>query len=196
VIEYSMNGRVQQREGNRSRVFAPQGVYPCKDGAFVACSVRGDAEWQELVRALGDPAWAASSELASAEARRQRAHEIDEQLAAWTADREASEVAELLRARGIPAAQLLTAPGMYGEPQLEARNYYLTLEHPVTGKRRYPVWPMRFSFQTGPVYPRATATLGQHNDEILGGELGLAAPELARLREQGVIGEQWKPPEA
>ena len=84
---------------------------------------------------------------------------------------------------------------MYGEPQLEARDYYQTLEHPVTGKRRYPVWPMRFSFHTGPAYSGVTSTLGQHNDEILGGELGLTPAELGRLREQGVIGERWKPPE-
>ena len=122
---------------------------------------------------MGDPLWvrAGASELATSEGRRERADEIDEHLRAWTADLAAGEVVELLREHGIPVAEVLTTPGMYGEPQLEARNYYLTLEHPVTGKRRYPVWPMRFSFHTGPAYPGATATLGQHNDEILGGEL-------------------------
>ncbi len=200
VIEYSMNGRVQEREGNRSRTLAPQGVYACREGAFVAWSVRSDAEWRGLVCAMGDPVWvqagAGASELATSEGRRERADEIDEHLRAWTADLAAGEVVELLREHGIPVAEVLTTPGMYGEPQLEARNYYLTLEHPVTGKRRYPVWPMRFSFHTGPAYPGATATLGQHNDEILGGELGLEPAELERLREQDVIGERWKPPEA
>jgi crotonobetainyl-CoA:carnitine CoA-transferase CaiB-like acyl-CoA transferase len=196
VIEYSMTGRVQEREGTRSRTFAPQGLYACRGGALVALSVRSDAEWRGLVSAMDDPAWASASELAGSQGRRERADEIDEQLGAWSADLEAGKVVDLLRERGIPVAELLTTPGLYGEPQLEARNYYLTLEHPITGKRRYPVWPMRFSFHRGPAYPGATATLGQHNDEILGGELGLAPAELARLREQGVIGESWKPPGA
>ena len=201
VIDYSMNAHVQEREGNRSRASAPQGVYACRGGAAVALSVQTDAQWRGLMQAMDDPLWAESegvesaSKLASAEGRREHADEVDAHLRAWTADLAAGEVVERLREHRIPAAAVLTTPAMYGEPQLEARDYYQTLEHPITGKRRYPVWPMRFSFHTGPAYPAVTSTLGQHNDEILGGELGLAPAELARLREQGVIGERWKPPE-
>ena len=77
-----------------------------------------------------------------------------------------------------------------------ARRFYQTLDHAVTGKRRYPVWPMRFSFTGEDVHPSGAPTLGQHNDEVLGGELGLSREDLERLREQGVIGERWSPPSA
>ncbi len=191
-IDYSMNGRVQEREGNRSRVLAPQGVYPCRAGAFAALSVRSDAEWRALAEAMGNPTWATEPALASAAARRERADEIDAHLRAWSAELDPGTLVERLQARGIPSAEVLTTPGLYGDSQLEARSYYETVAHPVTGKRRYPVWPMRFSFANSPIHLRATPTLGQHNDEVLGRELGLSLTELDRLREQNVIGELWR----
>ena len=52
VIEYSMNGVVRPREGNRRRGYL-QGVYPTAvDGAWVAISVRDDADWARLVAAM------------------------------------------------------------------------------------------------------------------------------------------------
>jgi crotonobetainyl-CoA:carnitine CoA-transferase CaiB-like acyl-CoA transferase len=49
VIEYSMNAVVRPREGNRSRGYL-QGVYPsAADDAWVALSVRDDADWAQLV---------------------------------------------------------------------------------------------------------------------------------------------------
>src|SRR5690606_7226671 len=128
----------------------------------------------------------------SAAGRRARHDEIDRRLAEWTREREADEVVTALRARGIPVARCLVATRMYGEPHLEARGYYQAVEHPRSGVRRHPVWPFRFSFGPEKPYAFAAPTLGQHNDEILGGELGLSAEELAELRAKEVIGERMK----
>ncbi len=192
VIDYSMNGRTLARQGNRSLEHAPEGVFPCADGAYVALSVRDDADWSRMVEMLGNPDWAGDPALASLAGRLERANEVDAQLREWTAQRDAARVAELLVERQVPAATLLLAPNMYDEPQLEARSYYQTLHHPISGERRYPVWPMRFSFATGETHPSCTATLGQHNAEILRGELGLSRAELERLRKEKIIGERWK----
>ena len=81
---------------------------------------------------------------------------------------------------------------MYGEPQLEARDYYQTLDHPVTGKRRYPGWPMQFSFAGRELHPSGTPTLGEHNASVLRDELGLSAEELEELRKDEIIGSRWK----
>ena len=193
VIDYSLNGRVQGRSGNRSDRFVPEGVYAARDGDLVALSVRDHAEWSRLVELLGKPAWSQDPEFGSAAARRKRHDEIDECIGAWTRERAAREVAELLLGQGIPAAELLVNARMYDEPQLCARAYYQSLEHPVSGTRRYPVWPMRFSFREGETYARPTPTLGQHNREILAAELGLDSETLAELERGGVIGQRWSP---
>ncbi len=52
VIEYSMNGKVLPREGNRRRGCV-QGVYPTvTDDAWVALCVRDDTDWAHMVDAM------------------------------------------------------------------------------------------------------------------------------------------------
>jgi crotonobetainyl-CoA:carnitine CoA-transferase CaiB-like acyl-CoA transferase len=75
-------------------------------------------------------------------------------------------------------------------PQLAHRRFFQTLEHPVTGETRYPGLPMAFSALGRELHPSPPPTLGQHNEAILGGELGLSEEELADLRERKIIGER------
>ena len=144
----------------------------------------------QLVQALGQPEWAEDSRLATREDRQKRSDDVDRRIAAWTSEREAAQIADALGERGIPAAELLISSKMYGEPHLEARDYYQRLEHPASGARRYPAWPMRFSYARGEAHRAGTATLGQHNEEILRGELGLSDSEIETLREEKIIGER------
>jgi len=83
----------------------------------------------------------------------------------------------------------VTPEQMYDLPGLDGRGFYEEFHHAVTGQRRYPGWPMRI--RPGPQrhHRFASPTLGQHNDEILGG-LGLSREELAVLRRDRVIGER------
>ncbi len=112
-----------------------------------------------------------------------------EERAAWCAQRPADQAAkELLDAR-IPAAAMVPAFMALDDPQLRARRYFEPVAHSLVGQHEYPGWPMRFS--AGPDrYWRAPAPLlGQHNDEVLRRELGVGDDEMARLREQHVIGD-------
>jgi crotonobetainyl-CoA:carnitine CoA-transferase CaiB-like acyl-CoA transferase len=163
VIEYSMNGVVPQRDGNRQRGYL-QGVYPTAvDGAWVAISIRDDA-------GLDHDAF-------------------DEAVAAWTSTLQPSDVIDAFDAQGIRVEQVLTAEAMYDVPVLEAREYYQQLEHPITGAHRYPGWPFRIA--PGPVghHRFPPPTLGQHNDEVLRG-LGFTDAEIDDLRARKVIGER------
>ena len=177
VIEYSMNGVVRQREGNRCRGHL-QGVYPtAADDVWVAACVRNDADLAHLAEALGRPELPGLTH-----------DDFDAVVADWTRAHAADEIVDVLQARNIPAEQVLTADRMYDITQLAARGYYEEVEHPVTGPHRYPGWPFRIT--PGPCrhHRSAPPTLGQHNEEVLRG-LGLTGDEIEDLRAQRVIGD-------
>jgi crotonobetainyl-CoA:carnitine CoA-transferase CaiB-like acyl-CoA transferase len=178
VIEYSMNGVVTPREGNRQRG-CRQGVYPTdSDDAWVAVSVRDDADWSRLVRAMDCADLPADD------------HDgFDEAVAAWTRTQSAANVVAALREHHIPAEEVTRPERMYELPGLDAREFYEDFEHAVTGHHRYPGWPFRITPGPARHHRFAPPTLGQHNDEILGG-LGLSRDELDALRRDHVIGER------
>jgi crotonobetainyl-CoA:carnitine CoA-transferase CaiB-like acyl-CoA transferase len=191
VIEYSAYGELLARSGNRGPAAAPQGVYACSGSRqYLALAVANDRQWRALRGLLGDPAWARAAALESAAGRRTAHDLIDEQLRTWLAERERGPVLAALLAAGVPASPVINAHDVMPNPQLEHRRFYQLLKHPRTGEMRYPGLPMRFS-ALGPDWHRRPApTLGQHNDEILGGELDLGDDELARLRAEEIIGDR------
>ena len=193
VIEWSAYGRLLERNENRGPLAAPQGVYPSRhegdrDPMHVAIAVRTDEEWQALRAVVGAHDWSEDPAHVTAEGRRAGHDRIDAGLAAWCAQRSAGEVARALGEAGIPAAELVNAHYLMPNPQLEARSFFETLEHPVTGKTRYPGLPMRFSSLRAELHRRPPPTLGQHNEEVLCRELGLTRDEVEALAEAKVIG--------
>ncbi|HEX7096297.1 MAG TPA: CoA transferase [Acidimicrobiales bacterium] len=188
VIEYSAYGNRLERDGNRSPGVAPQGLYACAGfDNWLAISIATDEQWQAFVDALSRPDWATAPELATYEGRRARHDELDEHIAAWAADRDANETAEMLVRHGVPAAFGRDPRLMTTHPQLQARGYYEVIEHPVVGSRPTPTMPFRYASVER--WLRSPApTLGQHNRDILGGLLGLSDDELDELEASGIIG--------
>ncbi|MEE2678035.1 MAG: CoA transferase [Myxococcota bacterium] len=190
VIEWTAYGEFLERNENRGPGAAPQGVYRCTDATQVAIAVASDAHWAGLVRALGSPDWAADDALSSAAGRRAAHDTLDAELGSWCAGRSAEAAAEALLAEGVPAAPLVNAHFIAPNPQLEARGFYQTLAHPRTGTTRYPGLPMHFSDFDSAKRRTPPPTLGQHNHEVLNGDLGISDTEIERLREAKVIGER------
>jgi crotonobetainyl-CoA:carnitine CoA-transferase CaiB-like acyl-CoA transferase len=192
VVEWSAHGAALPRAGNRDPYCAPQGVYECRadgpDPSWIALTVEDEAMWRALVVEVGRYEWIGDRALATVDGRRARHDELDQGIAAWTAQLSADEVVAVLRPRGIPVAKVLQVPLMSDDPQLAARGFYQALDHARTGMRRYPGWPMQWSFLEAH-HRFGAPTLGQHNREILA-ELGLDDDEIAELARDGVIGER------
>jgi crotonobetainyl-CoA:carnitine CoA-transferase CaiB-like acyl-CoA transferase len=191
VIEYSAYGALLERAGNRGPYAAPQGVYPCAEaGEYVAIAVATDTQWVALRGLMGDPESALDPALACAEGRRAAHDAIDAEIERWLASHPRDAAVEILVGAGVPAQALVNGHAVYPNPQLEARGFFQHMKHPVTGETRYPGLPMSFSGLARGLHPSPPPLLGEHNDEVLGDELGLSEEELAGLRERKVIGER------
>jgi crotonobetainyl-CoA:carnitine CoA-transferase CaiB-like acyl-CoA transferase len=193
VVEWSAYGNLLQRDGNRSPLAAPQGLYPCADGepgaeAWLALSVATDEQWRALCSALGEPDWAMDPSLATRAGRREAHDAIDERLSEWTRKRPRAEIVAELRGLRIPASEVANPCRLLQtNPQIQARGYFETPDHPVVGAMPLPSQPFRYASVER--WLRAPApTLGQHNEPVLCGILGLSPDELRDLEAEGVLG--------
>jgi crotonobetainyl-CoA:carnitine CoA-transferase CaiB-like acyl-CoA transferase len=193
VVEWSAYGNLMEREGNRSPLAAPQGLYPCAGGMpgmekWLALSVASDEQWRALRSALGDPEWATDSTFDSRVGRRRGHDLIDEHLRDWTRQHERADVATELRALGIPASEVADPCRLIQtNPQLASRSYFETPRHPVVGAMPVPSLPFRYASIDRWLRTPAP-TLGQDNEKVLCGILGLTTAELRDLETEGVIG--------
>jgi crotonobetainyl-CoA:carnitine CoA-transferase CaiB-like acyl-CoA transferase len=190
VIEWSGNGLLVEREGNRSPYAAPQNLYACRGTEnWLAISCATDEQWQALAREIGRVDLADDPTLATLVDRRREHDRLDSAIAEWAADRDLTEAVEQLVSAGVPAAVTRDNRRSAGHPQNDWRGFCEMVEHPVVGVHPTPTLPFRFSSIDRWVRMPAP-TLGQDNAEILGGRLGHSEAELAALEDAGVIGDR------
>jgi crotonobetainyl-CoA:carnitine CoA-transferase CaiB-like acyl-CoA transferase len=193
VVEYSAYGTLMGRDGNRSPTAAPQGLYPCADtgsptAGWMALSVATDEQWRALRAVMGDPSWAADPSL-DTRAGRRRAHDVlDQHLAEWTRGQGRAELVTRLRAAGITASELADpARLVQTNPQLRDRRYFERPEHPVVGPVPLPSLPFRMEGVDRWLRTPAP-TVGQDNEAVFCGVLGVGVDDLRRLEVDGVVG--------
>ena len=189
ILEFEAYGELMTRRGNRCPQAAPQGVFACAAAdEWLALSVTTEEQWKALCGAIGAQSWADDPELATVGQRHAAHDRIDAEIRRWCAQHALTTALDALRAAG--AEPVVPAYAIDEDDQMQARGFWEPVVHPVVGEHRYPGWPMRLSGDPGGWYRSPAPLLGQHNDEVLAGLLGLAADELAHMREAGVIGER------
>ncbi len=187
LLEHAANGTVPTRDANHDRVAVPHGVYPASgEDRWVALSVWSDDEWARFREALGDPEWARDAALATADGRREREAELDARIAEWTQTRSREEIVAALRARGLRAAPVESIGELFDDPQLAHRGVWRRAPHAGLGEVGLMAPP--FALSETPARPdRAGPLLGQDNEAVFKGLLGLGADEYAALAADGVF---------
>ena len=185
IPEYAITGYIRERTGAILPNVAPSNVYPASDGQMLVIAANQDTVWTRLAEAMGRPELAGDTRFATHTARGQNQGELDEIISEWTRTLDAERLCALLLEHGIPNGRIFRAPEMLGDPHFAARQAIVKLLHPDLGE--FPMQNVAPKLSDTPGEVRWVGPkLGEHNEEVLGGVLGLSTQETNDLKASGV----------
>jgi benzylsuccinate CoA-transferase BbsF subunit len=189
ILDYTVNGRVQERMGNRLSYAAPHGVYRCQgDDRWCAIAVFTDDEWQAFCRVVSsEQEWCQEERFATLKGRKEHEDDLDRLVEGWTSTHTAEEVMETLQAAGVSAGVAQTARDMLEhDPHLKARGYYVYLDHEEAGHTAYDGPGFRLSKTPGRLRSPAPL-LGEHTELVCKEVLEMDDEEIAQFVMEGVL---------
>ena len=98
--------------------------------------------------------------------------------------------------QGVPAGSVLTAEDLVSDPHLQERGFFQEFNNvncPHLGSRTYAGRPFRMA--EIPMVIEYSASLGEHNEQVLRELAGLSTEEIGQLQKAGVIANRPKPDE-
>jgi benzylsuccinate CoA-transferase BbsE subunit len=178
-------------------------VYQCKDG-HVSFLVAGGAYFNSTMAVIAwmkeegaAPKWLAESGglktltpsgfMKASSADLKELDDAEEAIQRFFLTKTKKELWENILKRRLFGAPVANAADIANDPQLKARDYFVTVDH--KGLDRKFTLPGAFAkMSETPVGPQGAAPqLGEHNHEVYGGLLGLSKTEIVELRAAGAI---------
>jgi benzylsuccinate CoA-transferase BbsF subunit len=185
LLSSAVNGTAPLRRGNRSAIFAPQGVYRCAGtDEWCALSIQSDEQWQALTKAMGQESWGSESRFTAADSRMRHHDEIDRQIEVWTQTLPKTELEHRLKAVDVPAERVRRINDMIQSE--DGATIFAKMEERRVGTMLTTRLPFSFGSDSFPA-PRSAPTLGEHSTEILREWLNLSNEEIAAIHAQEAL---------
>ncbi|MGH7929860.1 MAG: CaiB/BaiF CoA transferase family protein [Candidatus Binatia bacterium] len=187
-LEYTVNKREPQPEGNRSLIAAPYGPYQCKgNDRWCVIAVYSQDEWERFAGLLEKSGLKRDPKFATHLQRVRHKEELDGWVTSWTQRHDAYEVMEMVQSVDVCAAVVQDVEDQFkNDKQYAATGFLVNLTEPEAGDIVTENVPMRLSETPGKV--RGVAPLmGEHTCEIARNLLGLSDEEIKKLDEEKVL---------
>jgi crotonobetainyl-CoA:carnitine CoA-transferase CaiB-like acyl-CoA transferase len=112
--------------------------------------------------------------------------ELETAIQSWVGSHPASEVIVHLQAAGVPISPVNSIADLLADPQVRARNGFITLPDPKLGRVTMAGPVPKLSRTPGGIRTAAPG-LGEHTEVVLKELLGLHSSELESLRSEGIL---------
>ncbi|MBI2218413.1 MAG: CoA transferase [Candidatus Rokubacteria bacterium] len=186
LLEYDQLGTVRGRTGNRIADSSPRNAYRTSDGRWVAMSGSAQSIAERIMRAVEREDLITDPRFKDNPSRVTHAEELDRVIADWIGRHTLDEVLKRFEACEAALGPVYDAAQIFADPHFQARRSLVKVPDPVLG-----------ALTVMNAVPRLGATpaeiewlgpeLGQHNEEVYCGRLGLSTDDLAGLRARGVV---------
>ena len=188
ALAWMQRGENVTRVGTNSTLVIPLGAYPSSDG-WISAGIITPREWENLSQRMY--AVTGNEEILNDDYKggNQDRAPFNDIITALVIDFTTRFTSEELfhqgQERNLVFIPVNTVSDLLVDPQLEASNFWFDIDHAEAGTLRYPLGV----FDSEEVSPTTNPAphLGQDNEAILCGELGLSQSELFSLRSQGVV---------
>ncbi|MEX1009345.1 MAG: CoA transferase [Acidimicrobiia bacterium] len=185
-------GVTPQRFGNRDPHRAPQGVYLCADGRWLALTVTDDDAWRGLTGVLRRADLAKDERLADVVGRQAAHDELDNAIGAWTETVTAEAAFHALQEAGVAAAPCADDAMLTSDRQIADRGWIRPLTSADVGTFNH----LGHAFRGVPLaWERGAPTLGEDNEYVFKEILGLDDGEYDRLVSERVATEDYLDPD-
>jgi crotonobetainyl-CoA:carnitine CoA-transferase CaiB-like acyl-CoA transferase len=179
------HGEIPARMGTEHPGRVPSATFRCRDGGYVHIT-GADQHWAPLCGLLGLAEWGADKRFITNSGRVRCRAEVMEKLSAAIAGFTRDDLCAACDKAGVPAGPVRDLGEVLHDDHVAARGMVQHFEHPDAGSFPALALPFKFEGFDNPALSRPP-TLGEHTDSILGGRLGMAPAEIARLRAEGAI---------
>jgi crotonobetainyl-CoA:carnitine CoA-transferase CaiB-like acyl-CoA transferase len=183
---YDHSGIVRRREGNRLAHSAPLDNYPTADGQYICIVAGSDANFARLCAAMERSDLLRDPRFASLADRAAHGDEINGLVATWTSGLTAEKITARCVEHDVPVGTAYSAADIFADPHMAARGDLVSVDDRVIGPVRQQAPFPRLSRRPTPV-PAGAPRLGEHNEEIWCGLVGLSGDELADYRARGIV---------
>ena len=184
--QYNRTGKIPARSGNGGNgAISPYGVYPVRDG-FIAIHTGTEKHWLNILDAAGRADLKDEPRFRTMHDRSACTDEVNAIVTAWTSGLTKDEAVARGQRYRIPLAPVRDVGEVMRDAHMHGRGALEWVDHPELGRVVMPTTPLRLhGLDVAAMAP--SPRVGQHNDEVYGGWLGLSATERDALRNEGVI---------
>ena len=184
---YNRKGEMPPRTGNRhgGLAISPYNVYATSDGHIAIITVTED-HWQNILTAIGRTDLQDDPRFSSNALPVKHMADVDAIVEGWSRTVPRDEAIAILKRHRVPSAPVRNLKEVMGDRHMHERGMLEEIDHPELGRITVPTSPLRFH-GADKVETTPSPRVGQHNDDVYGGWLGLGPDEIEALRNSGAI---------
>lgn len=164
-LNYMTSGQAPTRAGNAHQNVVPYQVFKTSD-SFMILAVGNDSQFRAFCEVAGHSEWAADERFVTNSTRIVNRQVLIPLIETIMLKRTRDAWIAALEAVGVPCGPIQTIDQVFDHPQVQARQLWRNIDHPVAGQAPTTASPMNFS-ATPVKYTRHAPMLGEHTEEVL-----------------------------